>query len=85
MKPKQAKCKAETLAYELKQRHMFDVKLQAETIEEGLNISGTWAYALIDTLAAVIACSPDARDKLNISSALLREKVYDHLEKLENA
>lgn len=85
MKPKQAKRKAETLAYELKQRHMFDVELQAETIEEGLNISGAWSYALIDTLAGIIACGPDAQHKLNISAALLREKVYDHLEKLENA
>lgn len=78
MKPKQLKRKAETLAYELKQRHMFDV----ESIEDGLGVSGAWSYALIDALAGIIACNPDAKHKLEISVCLLKEKVNDHLEKL---
>lgn len=80
MKPKQLKRKADDLAYELKQRHMFDVVL--ESVEDGVGVSGAWSYALIDTLAAVIASNPDAQAKLKISVCLLERKINDHLEKL---
>ena len=81
MKPKQLKRKADTLAYELKQRHMFDVELNSESIVDGLGISGAWTYALVDTLAGIIACSPDALDKLQLCTDLLKSKTAKHLEK----
>ena len=78
MKLKKLRRKSDHLAYELKQRHLFDVERESE---DDVGVSGAWSYALIDTLAGIIACSPDPQDKLDICTCLLKKKVNDHLEK----